>query len=199
MHFFGWHFFRHEPWHWPPGLITTYNAPVGTSIGFTDSIPLVAFALKPFSAWLPATFQYLGPWLLACFTLQGWFGAWLMSRWSPRVDVQLCGATLFVLMPTLLIRIGHPALCAHWLLLWALVLAAREGVSRVRVAEWAAIGVIAGLMQPYLAAMVLALLTAVALTPAGLTRTARGTASGRCSRGHARRLVVLGGVEHHQR
>ena len=46
IHFFGWHFFRHEPWHWPPGLITSYYAPLGTSIGFTDSIPLAAFALK---------------------------------------------------------------------------------------------------------------------------------------------------------
>jgi hypothetical protein len=66
-----------------------------------------------------------------CFALQGLFGAWLTSRWSPRVSVQVLGAALFVLMPTLLIRIGHPALCAHWLLLWALVVATRDADGRI--------------------------------------------------------------------
>ena len=126
IHFFGWHFFRSEPWHVPPGLLNSYYTPIGTAIGFTDSIPLVAFALKPFSAWLPATFQYIGPWLCLCFTLQGAFGAWLMSQWTPRAWVQATGAAFFVLVPALLIRIGHPSLCAHWLLLWALAIAVRE-------------------------------------------------------------------------
>jgi hypothetical protein len=176
IHFFGWHFFRSEPWHWPPGLITTYYAPLGTSIGFTDSIPLVAFALKPVGAWLPATFQYIGPWLFTCFTLQGFFGAWLASRWSARPSIQACAAALFVMMPALLIRIGHPALCSHWLLLWALVIASRDGGGRARPIEWAAIGLIAGLMHPYLAVMVLGLLGAVALTPSETPLIARGRA-----------------------
>jgi len=163
IHFFGWHFFRHEPWHWPPGIITSYYAPLGTSIGFTDSIPLAAFALKPLSAWLPGTFQYIGPWLLICFTLQGLFAAWLVSRWSSRADVQAAAAALFVMTPALLIRIGHPALCSHWLLLWALVVASRDGAARTRLAEWAAIGIVAGLLHPYLAVMVLALLGAAAV------------------------------------
>jgi hypothetical protein len=176
VHFFGWHFFRNEPWHWPPGLVQTYNAPVGTSIGFNDSIPLAAFALKPFRGVLPMPFQYIGPWLFLCFVLQGWFGAWLVSCWTSRLSIQACGAALFVMMPTLLIRIGHPALCAHWLLLWVLVIAAREGEPRARVSEWAVIGLLAGLIQPYLAAMVLALLIAVALTPAQLSLTTRSRA-----------------------
>ncbi len=169
IHFFGWHFFRREPWHFPPGLLDTYYAPIGTAIGFTDSIPLVAFALKPFSAWLPATFQYIGPWLCLCFTLQGAFGAWLMSHWTPRAWVQATGAAFFVLVPALLIRIGHPSLCAHWLLLWALVIAARERRLPARPIEWAALGAVAGLVHPYLAVMVLALLAAVVVRPSATT------------------------------
>jgi hypothetical protein len=168
IHFFGWHFFRHEPWQIPPGLITSYYAPLGTSIGFTDSIPLAALSLKPFSAWLPATFQYIGPWLLICFTLQGLFAAWLASRWSAQVSVQLSAAALFVLMPVLLIRVGHPALCSHWLLLWALVVASRDGAARVRIVEWSAIGITAGLLHPYLAVMTLTLLAAVAAAPSAV-------------------------------
>ncbi len=166
VHFFGWHFFRADPWHWPPGLIDSYYAPIGTAIGFTDSIPLVAFALKPLSAWLPATFQYLGAWLLLCFVLQGAFAAWLLSRWTPRRSLQAAGAALFVLMPVLLVRIGHPALCAHWLLLWALVMATRDAPARYRMGEWGALGLISGLIHPYLAVMVLALLAGVAAAPA---------------------------------
>ena len=52
-HFIGWHFFRHEPWHFPLGKITNFFYPVGTSIGYTDSIPLLAFILKPFDSILP--------------------------------------------------------------------------------------------------------------------------------------------------
>lgn len=176
VHFFGWHFFRREPWHWPPGLISTYYAPIGTAIGFTDSIPLVALLLKPVQAWLPATFQYLGAWLLSCFVLQGAFGAWLVSRVTPRTSLQVCGAALFVLTPALLIRLGHPALCSHWLLLWALVIATRDGAPRARWPEWAALGGIAGLIHPYLAVMTLGLLGAVALTPGRAPLAARGLA-----------------------
>ncbi|HQZ40509.1 MAG TPA: DUF6311 domain-containing protein [Vicinamibacterales bacterium] len=176
VHFFGWHFFRHEPWQWPPGLIRTYGAPMGTAIGFTDSIPLVVLALKPFSAWLPATFQYIGGWLFLCFTLQGLSGAWLMSQWSGRTWHQVLAAVLFVMMPVLLIRIGHPALCAQWLLVWVLVIAARDVRARFRTVEWGLLGLIAGLLHPYLAVMALALLVAVVLTPAPQSSAPRAAA-----------------------
>jgi hypothetical protein len=175
IHFFGWHFFRSEPWHWPPGLITTYYAPIGTSIGFTDSVPLAAFVLKPISRWLPGTFQYLGPWLLLCFVLQGAFGAALVRHWTSRVSIQAAGAAVFVLMPVLLIRIGHPALCAHWLLLWALGVALRVPPARYRPVEWGGLGLAAGLVHPYLAVMTLGLLAAVAAT-SGSARVLRARA-----------------------
>jgi len=178
IHFFGWHFFRHEPWHWPPGLIRSYYAPMGTAIGFTDSIPLVALVLKPFSGWLPATFQYIGGWLLACFTLQGLFGAWLMSQWTTRTWAQVSAAALFVMMPVLLIRIGHPSLCAQWLLLWVLVIAAREANRRFRAVEWAGLGLVAGLLHPYLAVMSLALLAGIVATPVAIPWMRRTTALG---------------------
>jgi len=52
MSYLGWKFFRGESWHFPPGLIQGYLAPVGTSIGYTDSLPLLAFPLKIFSNML---------------------------------------------------------------------------------------------------------------------------------------------------
>lgn len=165
-HYFGWHFFRVEPWQWPPGTIHGYYAPLGTSIGLTDSIPLAAYLLKPFAALLPMPFQYLGLWLWLCFALQGALGARLVSRWTPSWALQTLGAALFVLVPTLLARVGHAALCAHWLVLCALLIASRPAAARFRPLGWAALGLASGMTQPYLAAMVLPLLGATTLTGA---------------------------------
>lgn len=162
IHFLGWHLFRGEPWHWPPGYLESYyHAPYGTSIGYTDSIPLAAFALKPFEAWLPMPFQYLGIWLLACFGLQGVFGVLLVRLWSASCFVQLFGAQLFVMMPTLLNRVLHPALCAHWTLLWALWIYFRwKPADAVPIGHMLALTFLVGLIHPYLAVMVLAVLAA---------------------------------------
>lgn len=162
IHFLGWHFFRSEPWHWPPGVVTGYyHAPGGTAIGFTDSIPLAAFLLKSFSSVLPMPFQYLGGWLLVCFALQGVFGVLLTRIWTSRPSLQIAGAALFVLMPTLLIRVGHPSLCSHWLLLWALWLHLKnQPAERASIGSQGALGLCAGLVHPYLAVMVLGILAA---------------------------------------
>ncbi|MGE0812460.1 MAG: DUF6311 domain-containing protein [Vicinamibacterales bacterium] len=179
-HFFGWHFFRHEPWGWPPGVVRGYYAPLGTSIGLTDSIPLAAYLLKPLDALLPFWFQYLGPWLLLCFALQGALTARLIARAVPSPWVQALGGMLAVLLPTLLVRVGHAALCAHWLVLWALLLATDRSDARLAWWRWAALGLVAGMVQPYLAAMVLVLLAASAAgtREAPVRRRATALASG---------------------
>lgn len=42
QHYLGWEFFRYEPWHFPPGKIDGYGTPDGSSITYTDSIPVMA-------------------------------------------------------------------------------------------------------------------------------------------------------------
>lgn len=164
-HHFGWHYFRIEPWHWPPGVVEGYHAPLGTSVGLTDSIPLMAYALKPIAGWLPMPFQYLGLWLLGCFALQGALAARLVGRAAASVWAQLFGGVLAVLLPTLLVRVGHAALCAHWLVLWALLVATSRAPTRWAPWAWAGLGLTAGLVQPYLAAMVWAVMAATAMGP----------------------------------
>ena len=90
-----------------------------------------------------------------CFTLQGALAARLVGRWVAAPWVQFCGGALCVLLPTLLARVGHTALCSHWLILWALLLASRPPAGRFAPAAWAALGLAAGMIQPYLAVMVL--------------------------------------------
>ncbi|MEZ5287122.1 MAG: DUF6311 domain-containing protein [Vicinamibacterales bacterium] len=157
--FLGWQYFRQEPWAWPPGLIAGYNrAPLGSAIGLTDSVPLMAFALKPLSGALPMPFQYIGAWLLLCFALHGALGALIVRLWSRSPVVQAMGGATFVLMPTLLNRTLHPALCAQWLVLWAiLIYCSHRSGAPVRRLPLVACGAVAGLVHPYLAVMVLAI------------------------------------------
>jgi hypothetical protein len=165
IHFLGWHLFRGEPWHWPPGRLDSYyHAPTGTAIGYTDSLPLIAFALKPFERWLPMPMQYLGLWMLVCFALQGAFGVLLVRVWSRSVVIQLLGSVPFVLVPTLLNRVFHPALCAHWTILWSLFLYFRwkPGAS-APILHLLALGLIVGFIHPYLTVMVLAICFALTL------------------------------------
>lgn len=163
IHFLGWHIFRGEPWSWPPGALSGYlHAPSGTSIGYTDSIPLVAFPLKVVEAWLPLPMQYLGAWMLVCFALQGFFGVLLARLWTRSALPALGAASLFVLMPTLLNRAPHPSLCAHWTLLWALWLYFRWSPDqRLPIGHIVLLTAIVSLIHPYLAVMVMAILAAI--------------------------------------
>ncbi|MFH1789463.1 MAG: DUF6311 domain-containing protein [bacterium] len=116
-HYLGWLFFRNEVWTFPLGEIKNYIYPLGTNIGYTDSIPLLAFVFKLFSGLLPADFQYFGLWLLSCFVLQALFGALIFKNFKCSLIVKIIGVQFLVFSPILLFRSIHPALCAHWLIL----------------------------------------------------------------------------------
>lgn len=169
-HLVGWLFFRNEPWSLPLGTIGGLMHPVGTTVGFTDANPWVALLIKPLSSWLPTDFQFIGPWLALCFALQGVFGAQIMACLTPHPVHRLLGATLFVLAPPLLIRVGHDTLTAHWLLLGLIWLNVRRVDSHHRILAWAfALNGLAAGVHPYLAVMLipltLALLTRLCMEP----------------------------------
>ena len=160
QHFLGWHFFKNESWHFPLGKLSSIQPPVGASIGYTDSIPIMALMFKLFTNILPHNFQYIGFWLLLCFCLQGFFGALLVSTVSCNLIIQLLGAVFFVISPILLVRIGHPALCSHWILLAALWLYFRNwknfGVIN-HLGWWLVIIIISAAVHPVITVMALGL------------------------------------------
>ncbi len=170
QHYLGWQFFRSEPWQWPPGRISRFGIPGGTSIVFTDSIPLVAVLLKPFSVWLPAQFQYFGLWILGCYLLTGYFGLRLLARYTSSAPLRLAGACFFILSPPLLLRgYGHESLMAHWLLL-AGIDSYLEGWNGRRWLGWSAL---AALIHPYLLLMLLGLMAASATRAVWIDKTLR--------------------------
>jgi len=157
QHWLGWLFFRNDPWTFPLGRISSLPYPVGTTIGFTDSNPLMSLLLKPFSNLLPPDMQFIGPWFALCFVLQGYMGAALASTVTERRWQQFLGGVLIVLSPALVARLGHDTLCAHWLLIGLMYLGLRSYAddAAVRRAVWLTGGAaaMAAAIHPYLAAM----------------------------------------------
>jgi hypothetical protein len=169
------HHFRREPWQWPPGKVVGVGHPVGTSVGNSDAIPLLAFPLKPLHWWLPDPLQYLGAWVLVCYALQGVFAVLLMRQATADATLQLLGAALFVQVPALLDRFGHTALNAHWTLLAAIWIAAdREHDRRWRLVAWLLLSAAVAAIQPYLAVMVVGLAVAALANDAWAARSRGG-------------------------
>ncbi len=155
--YLGWAFFRHAPLALPLGANPGFPFPVGSTLSYSDSLPLVGVLLRPLSPLLPVDFQYIGPWLGLCFALQGFVGAKLVRVATEDRLAQALGGALFALAPPLLHRVvgpftGHASLCAHWLVLTFLWLAlapvAAEDVRR-RIAAAAALVFVAAGLHPY--------------------------------------------------
>jgi hypothetical protein len=116
-HYLGWAYYKGEPWHFPLGKVTDYNYPIGTNVGFTDSIPLCAIFFKLFAPLLSSDFQYFGIWLFLCHLLAAYFTALLFRHFKLNWFVTLAGAVFIAANPVLIYRGMHPALCAQWLLI----------------------------------------------------------------------------------
>ncbi len=157
QHYLGWQFFRNEPWQWPLGRIRHIGVPDGTSIVFTDSIPLLALLLKPISGWLPAQFQYFGLWMLSCYLLIGYYALRLARHFIDSAAHRVVMACFFLLNAPMHMRgYGHEALMAHWLLLAGI----DTYLGGWRWRRWLIWVILAALVHPYLLLMTLGLLTA---------------------------------------
>jgi Family of unknown function (DUF6311) len=152
-HWLGWQFFRHSPlFQWPIGANPNYGMDLGSSIVFTDSIPLLAFIFKPLNVFLPDTFQYIGLWVLICFSLQSYFGWKLLTLFTRDEWLPLIGSVFFTLAPACLWRLhGHYALFGHWVLLAALYFYFTKNFSIFR---WLGLLAAVTLINAYLLVMV---------------------------------------------
>ena len=150
QHYLGWEFFRQAPLlQWPPGKSPNLGPMGGSGVGLTDSLPLFAFIFKPLTFWFDKPFQYFGIWVLACFVLQAVFAWKLLTVWIKSWDHALMGTFFFCFAPVFLDRIiMHLALAGHWVILASLYLLF-NGAFKFK--HWLFLGVIAALVQPYLA------------------------------------------------
>ena len=155
QNYFGWAFFRMDPWLWPPGAIESFNISQKTSIGLTDAIPLWAFFFKLFKFLLPDTFQYLGWFLFSNVFLTGLFAYFIAKKITDSLILQLFFVLFLLLSPPFLFRLHwNPALSSHWLILASFLFY----LSPWRFIPWAILIAVASLMHPYLLAMVMTIL-----------------------------------------
>lgn len=159
----GWLFFRHDSWHYPLLKTTALGYPEGTSIAFTDSIPLLALPLKLFSHVLPKDFHYFGIWHALSYLLQASGAVFLIRSLGVRHLPGALLATAFALCwPAFTFRFGHTALMSQGLLLIALGLYVRgvkaPAASRRHCLQLSILSALALLIHPYLLAMIYPLL-----------------------------------------
>lgn len=148
----GWEFFRHTPWmQFPLGANPDYGMALGSSIVFSDSLPLFALPFKLLSPWLPETFQYFGLWILTCFVLQAVFAYLLIAHFTRNRWLLILGTSLLLLMPTYLMRMTiHMVLAGQWLLLAGFYL---YFAGRFRDRFWVSLLLVATLTHAYLLVM----------------------------------------------
>lgn len=118
----GWMYYRNADWSWPLTVADNLGAPQGTSIIFTDSIPLVAIVCKLLSPLLPPVFQYFGWYNLLNCALQGGFSMLLLRRFSLGRVYSGVASVFFIVAPIFVERLfRHSALGSQWLILAALL------------------------------------------------------------------------------
>ena len=123
QHYTGWLFYRNSPWSFPLCKALFLGYPEGTSIAYTDSIPLVALFFKLISPFLGERFQYFGMYQCFCYAAQGFFAAILVWQLTKDRLYAVIASPLLIICSCFIERgFHHTALASHWLLLAAMVL-----------------------------------------------------------------------------
>lgn len=118
QHYVGFESFRFGDWMFPVGLTDATSYPLGISVIYTDSIPIMALFFKLVSFILPKTFQYFGIYGMLLFVLQGLVVAKIVRKFTDSWMNIIIVSILFVLVPSMIFRVFyHTALASHWLLL----------------------------------------------------------------------------------
>lgn len=159
QHYLGWAFYRRSEINFPLGLNPLYGLEIGSSIVFSDSIPLIAIPLRFFNNYLPQPFQYFGLYILIIFLFQGYFAWKLAGIIVKRGDFQgavirLLVVALFLFSPPLLWRLTqHIALASHFLILAAIYLTLKP-LPEFRTRNWLLLLSLAALIHFYIFVMV---------------------------------------------
>jgi general stress protein CsbA len=140
------------PWGFPPTVTQRLLAPHAVSIVYADAIPWLTLLMKALG--LQRIFNPLGLFLLLSYLLQPVaMGALLRACGVRRPLALFAGCVLALMFPAWLVRqFGHIALGGQWVILLALALSvasARQGLTRARVAGFAAVAALATGIHAY--------------------------------------------------
>ena len=118
-----WFFFKNDVWRFPLGSNPNYGIELGSSIVFSDSIPILALIFKFFRFFLPENFQYISIWYFICFYFQLYFSYKILEKFTKSTLYSFIGSIFFLVTPILIWKLQIvPALTGQWILLFALYL-----------------------------------------------------------------------------
>ena len=118
-----WFFFKNDVWRFPLGSNPNYGIELGSSIVFSDSIPILALIFKFFRFFLPENFQYISTWYFICFYFQLYFSYKILKKFTKSTLYSFTGSIFFLVTPILIWKLQIvPALTGQWILLFALYL-----------------------------------------------------------------------------
>lgn len=153
----GWEHFKDQPWTFPLGLLKGYEYPVVTTIGLTDTTPIMAVLFKLLKPLFGTTeYHFFGIWIALSFLLQAFFGFKLLKALDVRSPILLIlGSCFFLLAPPFLHRFVHPSLSMHWAILASFWIYFNTQLSLKQRIRWQLIfTAIMAWTHPYAAAMV---------------------------------------------
>ncbi|MHB8370213.1 MAG: DUF6311 domain-containing protein [Leptospirales bacterium] len=152
-------YFAHDNWHFPIFYVPALGTPEGTSIIYTDSLPLLALVAKVIFKLTGVWFNYFGLWLFSCFPLLAFFVALATRKCGLKSMTAIICATLLALAnPALLYRFGHTALMGHFLIVWAFYLYLRllqRPESRNVIAQFCIVTALSVVLQAYFLLMLM--------------------------------------------
>lgn len=118
-------FYRLDEWRWPIFTHMNMAYPFGTSVHGTDASPMLSLIFKVFHKFfgLPATAQFVGPWMFICYMLQAVASVFIFRHAFKNKFLIIIGSLFFVSAPIMLMRVFvHLNLMPHFILLFSILL-----------------------------------------------------------------------------
>ena len=101
----GWYFFKNDIWRFPLGSNPNYGDELGSSIVFSDSIPILALFFKSFRSFIPESFQYISFWYFICFYLQLFFSFKILKKFTSSDLYSIIGSIFFLVAPIFIFKV----------------------------------------------------------------------------------------------
>ena len=120
QHLLGWLFFRETSVIQFPILKNiSFGLYTGSSIIYTDSLPIFAIIFKFFNGFIDFEFQYFGLWVLVSFLLQAIIADKILKLYINDNKFRLISIVFFCISPIFLNKLffSHLALASHWIIL----------------------------------------------------------------------------------
>ena len=147
-------FFKNDVWRFPLGSNPNYGIELGSSIVFSDSIPILALIFKFFRFFLPENFQYISIWYFICFYFQLYFSYKILEKFTKSTLYSFIGSIFFLVTPILIWKLQVvPALTGQWILLFALYLGLTKKVEESKF-SWFFLIILSSLINFYFLVMI---------------------------------------------